>query len=112
MSPTHKWSTQTASDVINDGFGIELLDAKGVIHVTVFRCDADRTVTLYLPRPEERPPTEVLDWFYARAVLALDTFEDGSPLSPRDEWREITSRLSPPGKITLAVRIARALRRR
>jgi hypothetical protein len=47
MSPIPEWSTQTASDVIHDGLGVELLDAEGVIRATVFRCDADLTVTLY-----------------------------------------------------------------
>jgi hypothetical protein len=81
------WSIQVASDVLRDGLGVELLDASRAVRAEVFRCDADNTVAVYLGG--QRPPTDVLEWFYGEAMVRLGTFEDGSPLPARSEWRSV-----------------------
>ncbi len=79
------WSMQLASDVIRDGLGLELIDSDDVARVEVFRCDADNTVTIsYAPGPHA--PSDVVSSFFDEAAVALDTFEDGSPLPPREKW--------------------------
>ena len=85
---TSAWSMQVASDVLRDGLGVELLDASRSIRAEVFRCDADNTVVVVYSGGG-RPPIDVLDWFYAEAMVRLGTFEDGSPLPARREWRGV-----------------------
>jgi len=74
------WSTQLASDVARDGIALELLVEPHRVAAEVFRCDADRTVTV---RQFERGiPADILDEFVRHARLRLGPFEDGTPLPP------------------------------
>ncbi len=72
------WSTQVASDVIRDGLGLELLDGAGRVSAEVFRCDADRTVTVRLF--QNSIPSDVLVELMDLARTKLVEFEDGTPL--------------------------------
>src|SRR5580692_4326324 len=81
MREVRTWSTQVASDVIHDGLGLELLDAGGAIRVEVLRCDADKTVLVTFG-DGVRPPSAVLEGFFAEAVLRLGNFDDGSARTP------------------------------
>ena len=80
------WSTRVASDVVRDGLGLELLDAKTDVVAEVFRCDADHTVTLWLASGVGLS-AETIEWFLAEACIALVEFEDGTPLPARELWR-------------------------
>ena len=81
-----RWSYSIASDVARDGLGAELSDGDEV-RVEVFRCDATKTVTVSFAG--ERPPADVLEWFFAEAAARLEAFEDGSALPAQDAWRGI-----------------------
>ncbi len=72
------WKLQTASDIIRDGLGLELLDAAGTISAEVFRCDADHSVTLRVF--DAGVPKVVIEELVAHARIHLGTFEDGKPL--------------------------------
>jgi hypothetical protein len=89
MAGMQGWSLQVASDVIRDGLGVELLDARRMIRAEVFRCDADHTVTVTHYEGGEPASPEILDWYYAEAARRLDVFEDGSPLPERSGWRAV-----------------------
>ena len=79
-----EWSTQTASDIIRDGLGVELLDTRDNIAAEVFRCDRDRTVCVTCW--SDLVTQDVLDWLLPTAFDHLAGFEDGSPLPPVSEW--------------------------
>ena len=68
-----------ASDITRDGLGCELIDSGGTFVAEVFRCDADKTLTL--TGDIKGLPLGVVDWFVAEAKRELDPFEDGTPIS-------------------------------
>lgn len=75
----HGHSLQLASDIQRDGMGCELLDHSGRFVAEVFRCDADKMLTL--TGDIRDLPLGVVDWFLAEARRLLDPFEDGTPIS-------------------------------
>jgi len=75
-----------ASDLERDGLGCELMDSGGKFVAEVFRCDADKTLTL--TGDIKRLPLGVVDWFIAEAKRGLDPFEDGTPISDALPKRE------------------------
>lgn len=80
-----RWSVQLASDVIRDGPGVELLsEESGTVAAEIFRCDADRSISMTLWATDI--PADILAWFGAVARLDLGTsYEDGSPI----DWRQV-----------------------
>ncbi|MEM8670475.1 MAG: hypothetical protein AAGG48_23315 [Planctomycetota bacterium] len=75
--------TQIASDIIRDGIGVELLDAKGDVVAEVFRCDRDHTVTVSCSRQlTERE----LQWLLPYASETFECFEDETPLPEISAW--------------------------
>ena len=68
---------QLVSDVTHDGMGLELLDGDLVI-AEVFRCDADKTVTV---RVTALVPLREVERLLAEARRRLDPFEDGTPIA-------------------------------
>jgi hypothetical protein len=72
------WTVQVASDVIRDGLGLELLDGSDQVAAEVFRCDADRSVTVRVF--EKGVPDDVLAELIELARTGLGNFEDGTPL--------------------------------
>jgi hypothetical protein len=68
---------QVASDIIRDGLGLELLKDENVV-AEVFRCDADKTVTVAVHEPVSLRELEAL---LVEARRRLDPFEDGTPLA-------------------------------
>jgi hypothetical protein len=71
------YRTQVASDCIRKGFLVWLLDGDDVV-AEVFRCDADKTVTVIV---EKAVSLRELEGFLAEARRNLDPFEDGTPLA-------------------------------
>jgi hypothetical protein len=76
---TTAFRSQIASDIIRDGLGVELLDARGTVVAEVFRSDADHTVTVSTFGNDI--PLYAIEDILTRARVALDPFEDGGPLS-------------------------------
>lgn len=74
------WRLQIASDVQRDGLGVELIDVEDRVVAEVFRCDADRTLTVTLFGPV---PFAAVEWLVGAARDRLGPFEDGTPLPPR-----------------------------
>jgi hypothetical protein len=74
-----RFRTQIASDVIRDGLGVELLDAAGEVIAEVFRSDANHTVRLSTFGNDV--PLAAIEQLITRARVALDPFEDGTPLT-------------------------------
>ena len=72
-----EWRTQLASDVVRNGVGIELVNVVDRVVAEVFRCDADRSVTITV---FERLPLIVMEQFLKTARSQLGEFEDGTPL--------------------------------
>lgn len=72
-----QFTTQVASDVIRDGLGVELVSPSGAVVAEVFRCDADKSVVV---RTFEDVPLQAIQHLIQRAELALDPFEDSTPL--------------------------------
>jgi hypothetical protein len=68
-----------ASDLERGGMGCELIDNDQAFVAEVFRCDADKTLTL--TGDIRGLPLGVVDWFIAEAKRGLDPFEDGTPIS-------------------------------
>jgi len=84
MNQDDGWNTQTASDIIRDGLGVELLAPNGAVVAEVFRCDADNSVSVTCWSP--RITDEVLAWFLPFASKELAAFEDGSSLPHYSKW--------------------------
>jgi hypothetical protein len=74
-----RFRTQIASDGMRDGLGVELLDAAGAVIADVFRSDANHTVRLSTFGNDV--PLAAIEQLITRARVALDPFEDGTPLS-------------------------------
>jgi len=70
---------QLASNVIEDGLGLELIDAFGEVVADVFRSDRNRSVELKVWSTSV-PDEEVVALAQA-ALERLDPFEDGTPLT-------------------------------
>lgn len=68
---------QTASDVIRDGLGVELLHGGNVV-AEIFRCDADHS--LIITTFGNDLPLVAIEEFIAEARIRLQQFEDGTPL--------------------------------
>lgn len=69
---------QTASDVVRNGLGEELLDEKHKVMAEIFRCDEYDTLT-FCSWGIEIPLIQIEELIrYAREKLG--EFEDGSPL--------------------------------
>ena len=68
-----------ASDLERDGMACELTDGEGKFVAEVFRCDADKTLTL--TGELQALPLAVVDWFIEQSKRRLDPFEDGTPLA-------------------------------
>jgi hypothetical protein len=80
-----EFRTQVASDIIRDGFGVELVGADGAVLAEVFRSDADHTLTVsFFVKEIPLPAVELL---LQRARKVLREFEDGTPVpeSPGNE---------------------------
>ena len=75
--PLAGFRVQLASDVIRDGLGLELLRADRVV-AEVFRCDANRSLTV--TTFDQNIPLTAMEAFIAMARVRLGDFEDGSPL--------------------------------
>lgn len=75
--PLAGFRVQLASDVIRDGLGLELLRADRVV-AEVFRCDANRSLTV--TTFDQNIPLTAMEAFIAMARVRLADFEDGSPL--------------------------------
>jgi hypothetical protein len=71
------YRTQLASDIVHDGMGVELLEDDRIV-AEVFRCDADKTVTVTMTAPV---PFREMERLLAEARTRLDPFEDGTPLA-------------------------------
>ena len=69
---------QVASDIIRDGFGVELTDAEGTVLAEVFRCDADRSLKVALFC--DGLPFVQVERLVQMARDELMSFEDGTPL--------------------------------
>jgi hypothetical protein len=69
-----------------DGLSLQLVDSDKGIRAIVFRCDDDNTVLVEYSDHGEAPPPDVLEWFYASALRALNPFWDGTPLPDPDHW--------------------------
>lgn len=74
-----RFKTQIASDVIRGGVGVELLDPANDVIAEVFRSDANHTVTLSTFGNDV--PLAAIEQLTLRARVALDPFEDGTPLN-------------------------------
>jgi hypothetical protein len=76
-----KWEThQDLYDEVEGGVSVQLYESATRREIArVFRCDRDHTVRIIKYR--KRIPDEAMDWLLARALLVLDPFEDGPPLS-------------------------------
>ena len=81
MSP-HDFKMMTASDILRDGLGVELLDNSGAVIAEVFRSDRKRTVTITTFSGEV--PLTAMQELIRYALERLDPFEDGTPLSEVD----------------------------
>jgi hypothetical protein len=75
----HRYTTQTASDVMRDGLGVELLSESGEPVAEVFRSDREHTVVLNTFSFDV--PLEAVELLIARAKERLEPFEDGSSLN-------------------------------
>ncbi|MNV90918.1 hypothetical protein D3C71_1853490 [compost metagenome] len=95
MTESIVWRIQVASDVVRDGLGVELLDAKDQVAAEVFRCDADHTV-LFRQFVEEIP-LHALELLIVRAKERLHPFEDGMPLLPADAISNPSFKRTPDG---------------
>lgn len=69
---------QIASDIRRDGLGVELTDAGGNVLAEVFRCDADKSLTVSLF--SEGLPFAQIEALVKMARDELVSFEDGTPL--------------------------------
>ncbi|NTZ81475.1 hypothetical protein FCJ61_00145 [Burkholderia metallica] len=69
---------QTASDVLRDGLGLELLNDKGEVVAEAFRCDTKNSLEVSLF--ENGLPFVQIERLLKEARTLLGTFEDGSPL--------------------------------
>jgi len=69
---------QFISDIVRDGLGLELTDERGDPLAVVFRCDANKTLTVSL-FAEGLPFTEI-ERLMQIARKELGPFEDGTPL--------------------------------
>jgi hypothetical protein len=74
----HNYTTQVASDVIQDGVGVELLSEKGEVVAEVFRSDRDHTVVVNTFSFDV--PLRALELLLDRAKECLNPFEDGGGL--------------------------------
>jgi len=70
-----KFKYQLASDVIRDGLGLELLNARGDVVAEVFRWDSDHRVTVNTFNNDVT--LEELKALVGKAERDLDPFEDG-----------------------------------
>jgi hypothetical protein len=70
---------QLASNVIEDGLGLELLSPAGDVVADVFRSDRDRSVDLKIW--DSSVPSESICALASEALRRLDPFEDGTPLA-------------------------------
>jgi hypothetical protein len=68
-----------ASNVIEDGLGLELLNSAGDVVADVFRSDRNRTVDLKVW--DKSVPSESICALASEALRRLDPFEDGTPLA-------------------------------
>jgi len=80
-----RFATQIASDVIRNGLGVELLDSTGEIIAEVFRSDANHTVNLSTFGNDV--PLHAMEELIKHARVALDPFEDGTPLTAAADER-------------------------
>ncbi|WP_371766061.1 hypothetical protein [Massilia sp.] len=74
---------QFASDVVRDGMGLELTDERWNVLADVFRCDANKSLTISL-FSEGLPFTEI-EKLGSMAWKELGSFEDGTPLPEQRE---------------------------
>ena len=74
------YTFQTASDIIRDGLGAELLNANGDVIAEIFRCDRDKTLCVSGGIGFTDVPLHVFQAFIARAIERLDPFEDDTPI--------------------------------
>ena len=72
-------SYQTASDVVRDGLGCELVDKNGRVLAEVFRCDKDFTVTLSTFGNDIK--LAAIKDLLAEAQRRLGDFEDGTKVN-------------------------------
>lgn len=77
MSINYKF--MSASDVIRNGLGVELVDEWGNTLAEVFRCDKDKT--LIVNTFGNDISFDALEALMTWAKTYLEPFEDGSPLS-------------------------------
>jgi hypothetical protein len=70
---------QLASNVIEDGLGLELLNSAGDVVADVFRSDRERSVDLKIW--DRSVPDQSVRELASEALLLLDPFEDGTPLA-------------------------------
>jgi hypothetical protein len=69
---------QTASDIVRDGIGVELVDENGNVLAEVFRSDREHTVVVATFKDV---PLEDIEELLRFAHGRLDPFDDGSSLS-------------------------------
>lgn len=81
-APAGPFQVQTASDIIRDGLGVELL-SNGSVVAEVFRCDANKTVTITTFNHDL--PLVAIEQLIAYARERLTAFEDGTPLPVANE---------------------------
>lgn len=78
LGNTMKFRYQFAADVVRDGMALELTDERWNPLAKVFRCDANKTLTVSV-FAEELPFTEI-EKLMRVARNELGPFEDGTPL--------------------------------
>lgn len=69
---------QTASDVIRDGLGCELVTEGGDVVAEVFRCDASRSITVTTFANDV--PLDAIERLIGFARNRHEPFESGEPL--------------------------------
>ncbi|TGN94165.1 MULTISPECIES: hypothetical protein [unclassified Burkholderia] len=75
---SREFRLQTASDVLRDGLGLELLNDNGEVVAEVFRSDAKNSLEVSLF--EKNLPFVQIERLLKEARRLLGTFEDGSSL--------------------------------
>jgi hypothetical protein len=82
-----KLRTQTASDIIRDGLGAELIDENGNVISEIFRCDSSHSVVVNTFNNDIE--LNIMNNFITYAMERLEPFEDGTPLINAENSSEI-----------------------
>jgi len=73
-----QYKIQTASDIIRDGLGVELVNSENDVLAEIFRNDSNHT--LIVNTFQNELPLDAIESLVKFARERLEPFEDGTPL--------------------------------